>query len=86
MARTIKHQDVSYISAGGEDGFVTLNVEQEDEDGKMGTTEVVLNAGDMDAIIGVLKVAARDALKADSSTEYVVKPRAPRTNKKAAKK
>lgn len=79
MARAIKHAELEGYQASGTSGTVEfLHAEH-------GVVE--FDAHKLPQVIAVLKVAARDALKADSTAEFVVKARAPRSpNKKTAAK
>lgn len=80
MARQIKHAELEGYQASGENGVVAFcNVDLD--------SAITLDAHKIPQVIAILKVAARDALKADSKAEYVVKARAPRSpNKTASKK
>lgn len=78
MARTIKHAELEGFGSKGEAGVIRLF----NDDGEQ---VIDLPAAKLPQVIAILKVAARDALKADSSAEFVVKARAPRA-KNGAKK
>lgn len=76
MARTIKHAELEGFGATGEAGSIHLFSD-------LGEQVIDLPAAKLPQVMAILKVAARDALKADSSAEFVVKARAPRSNKKS---
>lgn len=82
MSRTIKHAELESYQASGEGGIVLFEDKTEE-----GSATLAFDAHKLAQVVAILKVAARDALKADSSAEFTVKTRAPRSpNKTASKK
>lgn len=80
MARQIKHAELDGYQASGVSGSVTF--QHNTEDVSISNT-ILFDAHKLAQVVAILKVAARDALKADSSAEFVVKARAPRSPNKS---
>lgn len=79
MSRTIRHAELEGYGAKGEEGFIYLHNDN-------GEQVMDLPASKLKELVAILKVAARDALKTDSSAEFVVKARSPRSPNKTNKK
>ena len=80
MARQIKHAELEGYQASGAGAIVIFADSTGDE-----VDTIAFDAHKLPQVIAILKVAARDALKADSSAEFVVKARAPRGPNKSKK-